>query len=522
MADKQSLDKPDGFNLSAPLVSHLPWISGVGRWLLLALLAGHLVLRREFAHRNLADLFKALGLSAPALFSRMYVTELALLLMFPLAMAIAYKCGWIPSIGIQQPTANSQQPGAASFLALLFLLWGFGHALVAFFAPHDTYLIFRQSAMAEYAIVFVYTFLFFGGRDEYILQAAACMLFAAVACAVADAAGWLRPMPDPSSLYPDEALYGQQTLPLAIFGLGLFVVYNEHWALRALALPVLGFVLWRQNARELQSVVPVSIAGSLLFYVLMGAVLAWGRQFNTIKRAVVLLLFFVALLLAFRALRKSSVEQNTEVGAWSLQNYTTLFELYDFTQPPSDSQQYVESARAPGLRVTDPEVYKLNAVYAVARGRSVSVVNNMWRLLMWRRMAHDWFYGRTLIGAGVGRGWDYNNTFFHTPFHYESDPGGLNPHNSYLNLLYRYGAIGFILVVSLMLTVLYSIWKALRLQPKIGDVLLEGTMLFFVYTAIFIFFTVSLEGPSYSLPFWFSLGLLYARARQLLASKDSP
>jgi len=47
--------------------------------------------------------------------------------------------------------------------------------------------------------------------------------------------------------------------------------------------------------------------------------------------------------------------------------------------------------------------------------------------------------------------------------------------------------------------------------------MLEVIFLYFIYTAVFAFFTVSLEGPSYSLPFWISLGLLCARARQMLA-----
>ena len=68
----------------------------------------------------------------------------------------------------------------------------------------------------------------------------------------------------------------------------------------------------------------------------------------------------------------------------------------------------------------------------------------MWRLLLWRRMWLDWAHGSPIQGAGVGRVWAYNEAFKQTNFHYEQDAGGLNPHNSYLHVLYRFGAIGLV------------------------------------------------------------------------------
>src|SRR5204862_6205860 len=100
--------------------------------------------------------------------------------------------------------------------------------------------------------------------------------------------------------------------------------------------------------------------------------------------------------------------------------------------------------------------------------------------------------------------------------HYGDDHEGLDPHNSYINLLYRYGVTGLALVALIVLATLGLAIKALR---GIGsDTLLEGLILYFAYTAIFAFFTVALEGPAYSLPFWISLGLTYARVGQLLSA----
>jgi O-antigen ligase len=183
---------------------------------------------------------------------------------------------------------------------------------------------------------------------------------------------------------------------------------------------------------------------------------------------------------------------------------------------PADPKDRMRSPRDQNATVNDLEAYKLNAVYVAAQqAGGPSVVNNVWRLLMWRRMLHDWWNGSPWLGAGVGHEWEYNRILLDTWFHYEPDAGGLNPHNSYLNLLYRCGAIGVALLLVLMAAVLYAAWRALTVA-KAGDVLLEGIALCFFYTAVFAFFTVSLEGPSYSLPLWTSLGLLYARARQVI------
>jgi O-antigen ligase len=120
----------------------------------------------------------------------------------------------------------------------------------------------------------------------------------------------------------------------------------------------------------------------------------------------------------------------------------------------------------------------------------------------------------SLTGRGVGTPWTYP-ALYHSPFHYGDAREGLEPHNSYLNILNRYGLFGAGLFFALLLIVAWSVWRALSRPKAVGDPLLEGLSLFCLYAASFAFFTVSLEGPSYSLPFWMSLGLLYARARQL-------
>jgi O-antigen ligase len=124
-----------------------------------------------------------------------------------------------------------------------------------------------------------------------------------------------------------------------------------------------------------------------------------------------------------------------------------------------------------------------------------------------------------LVGAGVGKPWFYE-ALYHTNFHYGEERLGLDPHNSFLNTLYRFGLVGFGLLIGAIVSTLVVVIKALR-RSATGDVLLEGLTLYFFYTVIFSNFTVALEGPAYSMPFWLTLGLMYARARQLLFAADS-
>jgi hypothetical protein len=327
-------------------------------------------------------------------------------------------------------------------------------------------------------------------------------------------AGPVQQAQHPSLAFLAEKPYGQETLPIAILGLSLAIVCFEDWWWRALALLALALAGWRQGAR-FQSVIPISLAGALALYLVLGAALALRGQVNTLRRAVVLLVLFGLLAFGYHRWHNDAGEP-AEVKAWSWDNYGRLFDVYGRTTAPQDPKDFVFSTRA-AVPVGDPEVYKLNAVSDACA--DLSVRNNIWRFLVWRRMALDWAAGRTFVGAGVGKPWFYG-ALYHTSFHYGEDRLGLDPHNSYLNLLYRYGAVGFLILVALLLSVLYYLWKALLIQPGIGDVLLECIVLYFFYTVVFVCFTVGLEGPSYSMPFWMALGLGYARARQLLYARD--
>src|SRR5437868_9212095 len=180
-------------------------------------------------------------------------------------------------------------------------------------------------------------------------------------------------------------------------------------------------------------------------YVALDIFTSMGGQVRTLKRAAACLVVICALAATYMFLKQPAKNVSTKVSAWSPGIYTKLLRIYRDTDAPSDPSEYVFSRRPPlGQQqpqlVSDPEVYKLEAVYESAIGESVSVADNVWRLLVWRRKAIDTIH-HPIAGAGVGFPWFYE-ALYHTQFHYGEAREGLDPHNSYLNMLYRYGLIG--------------------------------------------------------------------------------
>jgi hypothetical protein len=260
----------------------------------------------------------------------------------------------------------------------------------------------------------------------------------------------------------------------------------------------------------------VGLAAALGAYTLLGFAVAWRGPRATLKRALMALAFCIAAAGAGLYVKGAPRDGDAESRAWGPKKYAELFALHARTEAPADPAQRVRSTREPDRVVDDPEVYKLNAVYHAAG--NVSTINNIWRLLLWRKMWSDTTGGAWLLGAGPGYKWTCA-AMYDSPFDAGDPRLGMDPHNSYLHLFYRYGALGFALLLLVVGLVFRSAVAALR--KAAGDPWLEGACCAFVFSATFAAFTVSLEGPSYSMPFWMSLATVYARASQLLRGDAS-
>jgi hypothetical protein len=485
------------------------------RVLMLFLLGGHLLFRRAFAQRNLGELFFA---GAPGFARYAFITEIFLGVLLVLASFVLLR-RWLLSAqeSIGGDDALQSGLGAPVWFSLAFAAYGAIHAAFAFStAGNDVYLILRQSALSTYALFFALTVVLFGSQEEFVRRAAWVAVIFSVLCAALDASGIVPPgLGDRTGQYANEPAFGQMTLPLGILGLGFFIVAGKEWSWRLIAMAALALILWRQMSRTLQTVVPFSLAVAIASYTLLSLVIALRGQRNSLRRASILIAACVLAGVVLFVLKRPTMQSSQEQSAWGVARYSKLLEVYESTKAPGDPEKFVASRREPKLKVGDPEVYKLNAVYEHAG--SPSAVNNIWRILIWKRMWQDWSKKNTLLGRGVGKAWFYP-ALYHSPFHYGDAREGLDPHNSYLNVLSRYGIAGAILFLGILATVAWNVWRALSEQRGVGDPLLEGLLLFAIYAASFAFFTVSLEGPSYSLPFWMSMGLLYARARQVRAA----
>jgi len=163
------------------------------------------------------------------------------------------------------------------------------------------------------------------------------------------------------------------------------------------------------------------------------------------------------------------------------------------------------------------------------RKTSLEEGNINYRVLSWQHVMEK-FYENFLIGYGVGRPvmFAYQNVFYSTVdmtyFEIRDLAGNAQPHNSYLNILTRFGILVFPLF-------LYAIFKPLlRLRHYVQQkhrngihaysmfMLLVGFLLIMYVLA---FFNVVLEGPHHSFPFWLVIGMLlgFGRAGNLTPRK---
>src|SRR5689334_7531861 len=110
------------------------------RWILLLLLAGLLIGRRDFAHLNLGDVWAAFKLTPPALLTYAFVTETTLLLLLPIALIRAREL-YERADGRTRRERFITAFGWSSIAALGFILWGALHAVIGKINGGDNYLI---------------------------------------------------------------------------------------------------------------------------------------------------------------------------------------------------------------------------------------------------------------------------------------------------------------------------------------------------------------------------------------------
>lgn len=147
--------------------------------------------------------------------------------------------------------------------------------------------------------------------------------------------------------------------------------------------------------------------------------------------------------------------------------------------------------------------------------------NINFRVLSWQYVL-DNFYDHFLLGYGVGRPvmYVYQNVFYPTVnlsyFEIRDSGGNAQPHNSYLNILARFGVMIFPIFLYAIFQPMIKFMKYIHnkrvngSEPYTRFLLLTG---FLMSMYVLAFFNVVLEGPHHSFPFWLVIGMLLSFGR---------
>ncbi|MEX2411665.1 MAG: O-antigen ligase family protein [Candidatus Paceibacterota bacterium] len=147
--------------------------------------------------------------------------------------------------------------------------------------------------------------------------------------------------------------------------------------------------------------------------------------------------------------------------------------------------------------------------------------NINFRFISWQYVL-DNFYDHFLLGYGVGRPimYVYQNVFYPTIdlsyFEIRDLGGNAQPHNSYLNILARFGVLIFPIFLYAIFQPIFKFMKYINkkrvngMEPYTRYLLLTG---FLMIMYVLAFFNVVLEGPHHSFPFWMAIGMLLSFGR---------
>lgn len=147
--------------------------------------------------------------------------------------------------------------------------------------------------------------------------------------------------------------------------------------------------------------------------------------------------------------------------------------------------------------------------------------NINYRFLSWQEVMQK-FYEFFLLGYGVGKPvmYAYENIFYSTVnltyFQIRDLGGNAQPHNSYINILARFGILIFPLFLYALIQPIKIAFELVRFKERDGNdmyslfLLLSG---FLIVMYVLAFFNVVLEGPHFSFPFWLVVGMLLSFGR---------
>jgi len=178
--------------------------------------------------------------------------------------------------------------------------------------------------------------------------------------------------------------------------------------------------------------------------------------------------------------------------------------------PAAAKKPQVEAPKKTAVPVEEKMVVTLAATELQAADAAYG--NMLFRLFIWRDMFLEFSLYRPILGFSFGK-----------PFRSESleimnwalgewsRDGWIEPHNSYLNILYRTGILGIVLI-GLLIFQFCSILKDFVLLKSLPGILLCSILIIWLATANFL---PILELPYNAIPFWSLWGVALGYLREL-------
>lgn len=134
--------------------------------------------------------------------------------------------------------------------------------------------------------------------------------------------------------------------------------------------------------------------------------------------------------------------------------------------------------------------------------------NALWRIFVIRDMLKEVIHDRCIIGADFGKPFrsisiELLNYKLGTATGYWV--GWLEPHNSYVHMIYRIGIVAFLFIGAMIFLFIQMVVGFVRLR-NIKGILLTSLILYWILLANF---EVILELPYFAIPFWSLFGIAY-------------
>jgi hypothetical protein len=466
------------------------------------LAAGHLLLHRAFAERNLGEIlgpcFRWLG-----------ITEIVILLLCLPAGLLWWR---------RRPAI----PGLCPALVLSSL--GLCHVAIGWwFGGGDG--VSSQGIVCVYALLFILAGVFFSDDPWATGKAGWWLVIVAILLAAADVAlhrfgegmgfrgDWQR--------WIHDRYHGDVTYPLAV--LVLIPLVFRSGALRSRGAAAIGalFIMWRMLSHA-RTAPLASMAGALILLMTLGLLLhiRRGRRSlptRTASRAILLMAVLAGVV--YLNWRVADVPQDgpQRLTACSPVFFLEGLEVFDAATLPNVPGLRDAWPRGPGPDDLAEEIFKMHA--AARTAETPDARDNLLTILVWRRMLRDW-RRKPFLGASLTRPWFYPALAF-TRYPFETRQGH-DPGNAWVWLLYRTGILGLTSALTLAGFVGRSVWLSYRLSATDrAFALLETSFLCASCFVTFALVGTSLTEPSYAMPFWLTLGMLSSLAGRL-AEQPAP